>query len=1043
LPFVLIGIIFNIERQRLQRILPMTNYFFAEHLLLRMPANSWDTYHFDGQGHLNNLYFNAALYIASPLFYNCLEQKNFQYAELSEKEQLTLQKYLNRFCFRPTPFGLFAGVTLIRWGEQSGFDLNAIRPEDAIIIPDQACVLKIAEELFQNEMKSEGLYEPNPTIYRLLEELRFISTEIDKQDHLRRYLLQSTDYSKVLKGISLFCKVPKSREEMVKEICRLANCTLAIGEDYFEFLIQEQLFVQRYRPNINGPGYLGLLLDHDSLAIKPSVRTLELNQILDGLKTAKVINASWFKQINNRLSESIAPAPGNAKPNHLQVILNRKIDSGTLDMSYKKMISDGLFALNKLCPEETVTGMVQFVKAFQRNFEGQTLDLLYALDPEVGIGYSIMAPAKENDLLETLNISPKRKMDHAASWTPAHSFLLALWHNAPGKRVPVIRLEEADLIALHSGPEASNTTGLSVLFRIFNDQLYLESAGGVNSPALMGRFTVADPDIAQAARQIAQRQEADNPDLIFAEILHLAGPHTDNVNRREHVWSYDLPVTAVSTLPEERQLALADLKVRIENNKVILYSEKHRKVVIPRLTSAYNHAIDKLPLFRFLADVPYQYSRFGLEFDLRSFFPGLSYYPRVTYKNTILYLATWIVTEAQIKSIAKKEVPDLLASFRDLAKELFLPPAFSLVEGDQQLVFYRDREKDVLFFVACIKQKSEVVLKEHLLEDSDNTLVKDQNGRGMTSQFNTYLLPVKPIVIVPPGFAVSVTKKLQRKFMPGSEWLYLKIYTSKIGVKRLLLKVLPLIRRRYTTDPLKKWFFIRYDDHAPHIRLRMQIDPQDIGNILIAFKELLEDGVNQHVIREYQIDVYSRELERYEAGGIAASEDLFWASSELAVKFFRLQDKGSALLIYQVALRTALDMIRTFLPDPVAQLQFAAASYRQFFPEFEENKLRVEMDKKYRELSIHLRLFLNDADFYSSSGLQKTGGQFIKTIHVLVTVVQIHKNDNGDFLRSLVHMHLNRLFTDEPRKQEMIVYYLLHKFLTAEQARAKNMEMSS
>jgi thiopeptide-type bacteriocin biosynthesis protein len=201
--------------------------------------------------------------------------------------------------------------------------------------------------------------------------------------------------------------------------------------------------------------------------------------------------------------------------------------------------------------------------------------------------------------------------------------------------------------------------------------------------------------------------------------------------------------------------------------------------------------------------------------------------------------------------------------------------------------------------------------------------------------------------------------------------------------------------------------------------------------------------VNQHVIREYQIDVDSRELERYEAGGIAVSEDLFWASSELAVKIFRLQDKGSALLIYQVALRTALDMIRTFLPDPVAQLQFAAASYRQFFLEFEENKLRAEMDKKYRELSNHLRMFLNDADFYSSSGLQKAGGQFIKTIHVLVTAVQTHKNDNGDFLRSLVHMHLNRLFTEEPRKQEMIVYYLLHKFLTAEQARAKNTKMLS
>ncbi|MES2376719.1 MAG: lantibiotic dehydratase [Bacteroidota bacterium] len=1020
----------------------MKEYLFAENLLLRMPANCREDYHQEGQYHLEDLYFRAALYLASPLFYSCLEQKNFDHAALSEKERFTLQKYINRYCFRPIPFGLFAGVTLIRWAERSGFDLNAIRPEDAVIVPDQGFVLKLAEEILQGEMKSEALYEPNPTIYRLLGELRFISTEIDEQDRLRKYLLQSTDYSKVLKDLSLFSTVPKRREEIVQEICRLALCSDPIGEDYFEFLIQEQVFVPLFRPNINGPNYLQQLLAAMPVSLKQSNRPAALKRLLEELKTNKETDAAWFKEINSKLSRLMEREADQLRSNNLQVILHRKIQSATLDKKFQEKIRDGLFALDQLCPVETVPDMAQFLKAFQKDFEGQTLDLLYALDPEVGIGYSIPAPDKENQLLETLHIAAKRKKEPTTNWSPAHSYLLEQWHNTPGERVKVIRLNEDGLTGLKSGSESLNISGLSVLFRVYCDQLYLESAGGVNAPALMGRFTIADPEIAEAARQMVAQQQADNPELLFAEILHLAGPHTDNVNRREPVWAHEIPVTAVSTLPEDRQLALADLKIRVENNRVILYSEKHRKVVIPRLTTAYNHTIDKLPLFCFLADLSYQYSRFALDLDLRTFFPGLTYYPRVTYKSTILSLATWVLTEAQIGSLRQNQAPDILVRFRDIAQILDLPPVFSLVEGDQQLVFYRDNEADVLFFVTCIRQKKEVILKEYLTEDKDNALIKNQNGQEMAGQFNAYLLPGKPMTIVPPDFTIPSAERLPRKFMPGSEWLYLKIYTSRIGVKRLLLKILSLIRRRYSHGRIEKWFFIRYDDHAPHIRLRMQIDPQDTGVILMAFKDKLEDGISQHVIREYQVDVYSRELERYEAGGMAATEDLFWASSELSLKLFALQDKGLPLLSYQVALRTVMDMIIIFLPEPVTQLDFVKISYRQFLREFEDNKLQVEMDKKYRELSAQLRPLLNDENFYRSSGLLKPGKQFTKALNALVLPAEGHQNDKGDFIRSLIHMHLNRLFTDEARKQEMVVYYLLHKFLNAEQARAKKAELA-
>ncbi|MDB5122353.1 MAG: hypothetical protein JWP94_482 [Mucilaginibacter sp.] len=1012
----------------------MEDYFFAEQLLLRMPAKSFSTYHDDEQAHLGNPGLIGAIYLASPLFYHCLEQKAFLYEQLSDKEKVTLQKYINRSCFRSTPFGLFAGVSLINWGDQTKLDVQPIRPDNAVVLPDQAYVLKLSEELLGAELAGGVLFETNPTLYRLLDEYRFITTETDGGDNSRRYLLQSADYSTVLKELAAYCMTARSQGDIVAEICRLANCSAAIGEDYFRFLSAEQFLVRRCRANINGTGYLELLLSQTGRTGKHSRRTISMLQLLCELKNAKALGATYFKNINQTLEQFIAPQAGTSS-NFLNVILNRKMEAGTLCSHWQSPIRDALFALDILCPQEPVPGMANFVRSFQKDFEGQMLSLLYALDPEVGIGYVTDEPEKENQLLETLHIAARRSPDDAHSWTPSHRFLLEKWHNSANAPGAAIRIREDELAGLERRGGNSGMLGLTVLFRIINDQVYLESAGGVNAPALMGRFTVADPEIAAAARRMAREQEAANPGIIFAEILHLSGPHTDNVNRRETIWSYDLPLTAVSTLPEERQIALSDLKIRVENNKVLLYSETRRKVIVPRLSSAYNHSIDKLPLFRFLADISYQYGRTALSLDLRQFFPGLSYYPRVEYKRAILQLATWVLSEKQIKSVEINEEPSFGAAIKRLIAETGLPPVFSLTEGDQQLVFFRDRPADMLFFSACVKHKKEAVLREHLMETKESAFVKNREGEGFTCQFNTFLLPDQPVFLSPLSKSPIKPEKLKRKFMPGSEWLYLKIYTSKIGSTRLLLTILPLVRRKYCCGPVQKWFFIRYDDHAPHIRLRLQIDPRDISEILIAFKNKLEDGMTQHVIREYQIDVYSRELERYQAGGITLTENFFWASSELTVGLLKRPNGSNAPFIYQAALSTVWHMILEFIPDEDARLLFLQVSYQQFFTEFEEKMLRVEMDKKYRGLAADIRRVLLDPFFYRTAGLVRGSRLFINAVKALSQAAQT--GDCENYLRSIIHMHVNRLFTADARKQEMIVYYLLHKFFLGEKGRKK------
>ncbi|MDB5285287.1 MAG: hypothetical protein JWR05_236 [Mucilaginibacter sp.] len=130
-------------------------------------------------------------------------------------------------------------------------------------------------------------------------------------------------------------------------------------------------------------------------------------------------------------------------------------------------------------------------------------------------------------------------------------------------------------------------------------------------------------------------------------------------------------------------------------------------------------------------------------------------------------------------------------------------------------------------------------------------------------------------------------------------------------------------------------------------------------------------------------------------------------------------------------------MIQTFLPDTYSQLLFSAVSYRQFFSEFEGKMLRVDMDKKYRVLIAGIQQALHDVTFYRSAGLLKVSRPFLQSLSALDQSVQTDVNDKEDFLRSIIHIHLNRLFTDDARKRERIVYYLLHKFLLSEKGRSR------
>src|SRR5262249_735709 len=119
-----------------------------------------------------------------------------------------------------------------------------------------------------------------------------------------------------------------------------------------------------------------------------------------------------------------------------------------------------------------------------------------------------------------------------------------------------------------------------------------------------------------------------------------------------------------------------------------------------------------------------------------------------------------------------------------------------------------------------------------------------------------------------------------RRFHPGSEWLYAKLYLGTAIADAVLLEVVaPLIERLRDIGLLRRWFFIRYGDPDWHVRLRVQgerarLVSEAIPMLHEAAAPFLHDGR----VRRMQLDTYEREVERYGGpDGIELAEALFEA----------------------------------------------------------------------------------------------------------------------------------------------------------------------
>lgn len=223
---------------------------------------------------------------------------------------------------------------------------------------------------------------------------------------------------------------------------------------------------------------------------------------------------------------------------------------------------------------------------------------------------------------------------------------------------------------------------------------------------------------------------------------------------------------------------------------------------------------------------------------------------------------------------------------------------------------------------------------------------------------------------------------MQRTFIIGDKWLYLKLYTGLKTADTLITALIGSLSSNFIDDNLaEKWFFLRYNDPQFHLRWRISItDPEKIGTIITRVNKAIVPYLDNDMIYKVQLDTYKREIERYGSNSIGIMEQLFWHNSMLVCDYLSQtkdsEDEKNRWLFSMRAIDSFLNLFNYELDQKLRLLSIMANSYGKEFNI--DSALISQLSDRYRankkDIFNFMSLTFDDANAYEA--LLKVQHQF-------------------------------------------------------------------
>lgn len=684
--------------------------------------------------------FQEAIYLASPNLYDeislWLQSEKESSSSQHQKLKNTILKYYTRMSTRCTPFGLFSGVGLGKFIvlEAPGYETQDIRQKsnnqqevtdnqlrDTKL--DMHLLVSLAKTLEKNpDIGSQLQYFPNNSIYTIGKKIRYV--EYEYKEGKREYIISSAPLSEELQQVLNFTKQGKTITETAKILVN-EEINHEDAEGFLEELIDNQVLVSELEPNVSGGDYLDVLI-----SVLNKIEAKNEVQILTNIK--EKLNQLDLK-IGNQVSgySEIEKQIATFKTDYEQKYLFQTDlyyeDEFKISNHWKKEVKKGLTFLKKITSLSKNTPFEYFKKAFYERFETKEMPLSYVLDTEIGIGYRQSKNAKGiHPYLEDLKLpNSQEKQNLQIELTPFQRILNEKLQEALYENLFTISLNDNDIKDFDEKWYDLPDT-LSVMAEIISEndkeKLCIGSVGGSSAANLLGRFCSEKSNFQNLSREITKKEAEYKSDEISAEIIHLPEARIGNIIRRPTLRNYEIPYLAQSVLPEENQISVNDLLISVKNNRIILRSGKHDKVVMPYLTNAHNYQTNALPVYHFLSDLHSQDTLTGLYFNWGGLNRIYKFLPRIEYENIILSKAQWNLTENDIELLAAtvNDKDRFLDAVKIWRKKKQIPQWIQWAKSDKTLPLNLENYDMAKMLIQIINSEHSITIEEFLYNENDD-----------------------------------------------------------------------------------------------------------------------------------------------------------------------------------------------------------------------------------------------------------------------------------------------------------------------------------
>ncbi|MEM1001599.1 MAG: lantibiotic dehydratase family protein [Bacteroidota bacterium] len=674
------------------------------------------------QATFSNMLIQEAIFLASPTLY--FEIEKWIKGELDKKKEtklkLSLVKYLTRMSSRCTPFGLFAGCTLGKFGDQTNLFLKEPIQFARYTRPDMNYLVALSQDLSKlDHVKRQLTFFPNSSIYEVGRQLRYI--EYYYVNNRRQHHIVEIDNSPYLKKILRATSQGASLPELVNV---LTDDTITENDamGFLDELVESQVLVSTLEPSVSGPSFIDQILS----VLKNFEECEHEIKFLTTLATK-------FKALDKKLGNApkdYLRLKGHLKKRptafELKYLFQTDLELGTeaceLDEAYCVQIKKALILFNRITPTNSKTNLKKFAEAFTERYEEREMPLCQVLDVETGIGYLQNSDSGDfNPLVDDLML-PEQLNPFATSkieLNVVYRILLQKLLFAKERNERVIKIEERDFKDLPLNWDDLPDT-ISSLIELVKDhdtiKIKLSSFNGSSAANLLGRFSHEGSPITAYTQNIVQTEDLQQPDKILAEIVHLPEARVGNILMRPSFRDYEIPYLAQSNLPKAQQIPLDDLCLSVRNSKVRLRSRKHGKEVVPHLTNAHNFSANALPIYQFLCDLQTQGLRGSIGFSFGPLNTMFDFLPRAEYGDFILQQAKWRIKKEEIQHLLKikNEVDKLQSEMKQLQEKCALPQYVMLSDGDNELLINFNNTTSLQMLLETVKNREEFILTEYL-----------------------------------------------------------------------------------------------------------------------------------------------------------------------------------------------------------------------------------------------------------------------------------------------------------------------------------------